>query len=147
LGIVQVSATWLPVRSAARSVTGSGKLSEGGSGVPGVPQPAVISAATSPAGRAPHPILDKGFIALPVYWTRAGVGTQGAIALSALDESLAKIHSQMQSQHFDRRCASISPSHGAIQLSVDRLNQLARHKGELDPHRAPGRFQCVQVDH
>ncbi|MGA2259212.1 MAG: hypothetical protein ABSG53_31450, partial [Thermoguttaceae bacterium] len=62
----------MPVRVAARSVTGSGNLREGGSGAPGVPQPVAKRAA---ADRAAHPNLDAGFIALPVYWSGARVGT------------------------------------------------------------------------
>jgi hypothetical protein len=63
----------LPVRAAARSATGSGKLSEGGSGAPGMPQPVAKRAA---ADRAAHPHLDAGFIALPVYWSGAEVATR-----------------------------------------------------------------------
>jgi hypothetical protein len=38
-GIVHVSATWLPVRIAAKSSTGSARFSDGGCGALGVPQP------------------------------------------------------------------------------------------------------------
>ncbi len=44
-GMVQARATWFPVRAAVRFSTGSGSLSEGGMGAPGVPQPAASSAA------------------------------------------------------------------------------------------------------
>jgi hypothetical protein len=39
LGMVQARETWFPVRDAVRLVTGSGNLSEGGMGAPGVPHP------------------------------------------------------------------------------------------------------------
>jgi hypothetical protein len=46
-GVVQVSVTWLPARLALKSETSSGRLSEGGCGVPGVPQPDTASPAAS----------------------------------------------------------------------------------------------------
>ncbi len=39
LGMVQVRDTWFPTRVAERSVTRSGRLSDGGCGAPGVPHP------------------------------------------------------------------------------------------------------------
>jgi len=45
--MVKASETWLPARVAARSVTGSGSLSEGGKGAPGVAQPARKKTAAS----------------------------------------------------------------------------------------------------
>jgi len=40
-GLVQVSVTVFPARTAVRSPTGSGKLSDGGWGAPGVPHPGI----------------------------------------------------------------------------------------------------------
>ena len=40
VGMVQASATWGPVRTAERSVTGTGRSREGGRGAPGIPHPA-----------------------------------------------------------------------------------------------------------
>jgi hypothetical protein len=112
--MVQVSETWLPVRVAARSVTGSGNLSEGGSGAPGVPQPVANRAA---ADRAAHPNLDTGFIAIPVYWSGAGCGL---VRISIADAALVW------------RC------HGALQLSVDGLWQLAILEVEFESHGTRG---------
>src|ERR1035437_5287881 len=72
-GIVQVSETWSPVRVATRLFTGTGRLSEGGNGAPGIPQPLNTSPKASPAPALATPanrtIPCTLFIALPVYWT------------------------------------------------------------------------------
>jgi hypothetical protein len=52
LGMVQASETWSPVRDAVRFTTGSGNLSEGGMGAPGVPQPASANALAIPRASA-----------------------------------------------------------------------------------------------
>jgi len=64
-----MSDTRLPTRLAVRSFTGSGSLSEGGWGAPGVPHPASPILTAS----ATHAILLNVLIALPVYWSGAGV--------------------------------------------------------------------------
>jgi len=51
-GMVHASATWSPVRTAERLLRGSGSLSEGGNGAPGVPQPVKPIAAAKPAASA-----------------------------------------------------------------------------------------------
>ena len=53
-GIVQVRFTASPVRLAERSLTGSGRLSDGGKGAPGVPQPTRALNATSAATAMAH---------------------------------------------------------------------------------------------
>jgi hypothetical protein len=63
LGMVQVRETWLPVREAARSATGSGSLREGGKGAPGVPQPERQSTVASPISAAVKLQLGIAFIA------------------------------------------------------------------------------------
>jgi len=61
LGLVQVSVTALPARVAAKSVTGSGKFSDGGCGAPGVPHPE--TKAHSPTVSAAHAIRSDEIIA------------------------------------------------------------------------------------
>jgi len=53
VGMVQLRATWPPVRTAERSLTGTGRLNEGGNGAPGMPQPARADAATNKAMSSP----------------------------------------------------------------------------------------------
>jgi hypothetical protein len=48
-GIVQFNVTAFPALVADKSVTGSGRFSDGGCGAPGVPQPASQMPASNPA--------------------------------------------------------------------------------------------------
>ena len=53
LGMVQVSETSLPLRTAERSATRSGRSSEGGWGAPGVPHPVIHADMTIPKTAQP----------------------------------------------------------------------------------------------
>jgi hypothetical protein len=61
--MVQVKETLPPVRTAVRLVTGTGSLSVGGKGAPGVPQPAIARATAKT--NAP---LDRTSIVLIARW-------------------------------------------------------------------------------
>lgn len=59
VGMVQVSATWGPVRSAERSATGTGRLSDGGRGAPGMPQPPSATADANAAVNAARCVMNR----------------------------------------------------------------------------------------
>ncbi len=73
-GMVQVRVTWDPVRTAERSLTGTGRFNEGGSGAPGMPHPvrakaaarAAMSAERSAEGHGRAPRIPADCMALPV---------------------------------------------------------------------------------
>jgi hypothetical protein len=133
LGMVQVSEIEVSVREAARSVTGSGNLREGGKGAPGVPQPTMANPIASAAGSAARLSFCAVLIAIPVYWSEAVYTSRRKAAMRVLTAQSASAVKLKGPEYTDKSaCVAVPAAHGILQ---EQQPDKVRHS----------QFRCAEI--